>query len=172
MNEHAFLVVVRHGAARMPARGEDDFNRPLTPEGVAGMERVADWLAGRIGPCNAIVTSSAMRARQTADILAGRLLQSGAEITIEGRIYNASRQTLLALVQSFEYTGPTVLVGHNPGLEDLAGYVLDMQDRRSVQLSPGHALCMCLLAGWAGIGRGTARLDAQISPGEIAGRRA
>lgn len=168
MNDEAFLIIVRHGTARMPIAGEDDFTRNLTPEGIVGVQCVANWLAGRIGTCSAIVTSPATRARQTAQILAGRLLQGAAEATVEERIYDASRQTLIELVQSFNYPGPTVLVGHNPGLEELANYLLDAPPRSTVQLSPGQAICMRIVTGWAATGRGTASLEAQISPGEIA----
>lgn len=166
MNDEAFLIIVRHGTARMPAAGEDDFTRNLTPEGIVGVQCVANWLAERIGTCSAIVTSPATRARQTAQILAGRLLQ-GTEATVEERIYNASHRTLTELVQSFNYPGPTVLVGHNPGLEELANYLLDAPPRPTVQLSPGQALCMRIVTGWAATGRGTASLEGQISPGEI-----
>lgn len=167
MTQETLLVVVRHGAARMPETGEDDFTRTLTSEGEVGVERVAEWLAERVGPCRAVITSSAVRARQTAMLLADRLLAAPAELTLVPRIYDASRQTLVELVQGFDHSGPVVLVGHNPGLEELAKYLLDPEDGRHVQLSPGQALCLRLLAGWAGTGRGTARLEAQISPAAL-----
>lgn len=169
MNQEAVLIVVRHGVARMPDIGENDFSRTLTFEGVAGVEQVAEWLANKVGLCSAVVTSPAARARQTSDILARRLLRSGVAVTVKDGIYDAPRQTLVELMQGFNYSGPAVLVGHNPGLEDLANYLLDGRDASTVQLSPGQALCMRLMVAWPGAGRGTARLVAQISPGDLAG---
>lgn len=170
MTQETLLVVVRHGTARRPETGENDFNRPLTPEGETDVKRVAEWLAETVGPCNVVVTSPAVRARQTATLLANRLLKAPAEPVLTAPIYEASRQTLIEVVTGFDHPGPVVLVGHNPGLEDLANYLLDAEDRRAVQLSPGQAVCLRLLSGWAGTGRGTARLDAEISPGAIPAR--
>lgn len=167
MNQEALLIIVRHGAAGMPNAGENDFSRSLTFEGAAGVERVAEWLASKVGLCSAIVTSPAVRARQTANILAKRLLHSDAAAILEESIYDASRQTLLGLIQGFDHPGPAVLVGHNPGLEELANYLVEAQDSGTVQLSPGHALCLRLVVQWREAGRDSARLEAQISPAEL-----
>ncbi len=119
-----WLTLVRHAKAEDATLWADDFARPLTERGqkdarhaarvVATLEPRVDWW----------VTSPALRALQTADVLFHEGQPGGVEsvtaLQQDETIYEAAPEALLALVRQ---TPPAMehllLVGHNPGLEAL-----------------------------------------------------
>jgi phosphohistidine phosphatase len=107
------LLVLRHGQASNNAA--TDVDRPLTEAGraaVAALARVVKQLDPDLVLC-----SSAVRTRQTLDQLA---LDPGVDVRIETGIYNADVDQLVEFVRLVDDDiATTLLVGHNPGVQDL-----------------------------------------------------
>jgi phosphohistidine phosphatase len=122
------LVVMRHAKSAYPA-GVGDHDRPLAPRGVNDARAAGHWLLQNIGVPDHVVVSSARRARGTWTLAAAELGYIGAAgyevdadgpLTVDPRVYDASAQTLLTVARELPDRAQTaVLVGHNPGLEDL-----------------------------------------------------
>ena len=109
--------LIRHAKAEKPEPGQTDFERRLTERGERQCKAMQAWLKPRLQHLTAtVVYSPAARASRTAklalaDWFAGPLLE-------EPRIWNATAPELAALVEA--YAGDhLVVVGHNPGLEQL-----------------------------------------------------
>ena len=76
-----------------------------------------------------LLTSTALRARETADYLAAALDIERSRIRVERRIYLASPGELLKVIAALDDSLASVLlVGHNPGLTDLANMLLPSLD--------------------------------------------
>lgn len=163
------LVLVRHAKAGYP-EGAADHDRPLTSRG----ERDAQALGGRLregaGP-DLVLCSTATRARETWDRIE-RAWGRPATVRYEPSAYLASARVLLGLVRGAdsEVTG-LVVVGHNPGLHELA------RDLASSGDAPGRALLgerfststaavLAVDGPWDGVGSGTAELLRLLTPGE------
>jgi phosphohistidine phosphatase len=168
MSEAVELVVVRHGVARPAGGGESDFDRPLTHEGKIGVERVGRWLRERPIAVDVILTSAALRARDTAAIIAANL-KDAAPVQALPALYSAEAADILAQLSCLTDVRCVVLVGHNPTLEALVSYLVGEPAGASpkVRLVPGGCVCLRWLAGWAGTAYGVATLGAAISPGEL-----
>lgn len=114
------LFLVRHAKAEPSSVGRDDYARQLTDRGRADARRVAKALAARHILPELLVHSGAARAKQTAEIFAATW-QDKVELEEDARLYDASVATLLdrsrELGQAHKRVG---LVGHNPGLGELA----------------------------------------------------
>src|SRR5947209_706694 len=113
------LLVLRHGKAQEDApRG--DKARTLVERGekeAALMGRLIGRLGLRI---DGIVSSDATRARQTAEIAAKAARFEG-RIELEPDIYYAGLDSLLKVVSKLPNEWDcVVLVGHNPGFEELS----------------------------------------------------
>jgi phosphohistidine phosphatase len=111
------LVLVRHAKA---GEGAVDRDRPLADRGVAEAPAVGRWLAQRRIAPDRVVVSPARRARQTWELAAAEL---GAvpEPVLDDRIYRNTVEDLLQLVRETPAEVTTLaIVGHNPGLQDLA----------------------------------------------------
>ncbi len=113
------LFLVRHAKAELAA-GRVDYQRKLTGRGRDDAKRVANALAARRMLPDVLIHSGAARAKETAEILAAAW-RGKVELHHEAWLYDASLTTLLdhtrALSQEHERVA---LIGHNPGLGELA----------------------------------------------------
>ena len=111
------LVLIRHAKA---GQGAVDRERPLAERGIAEAPAVGRWLAGqRIAP-DRVVVSPARRARQTWELAAAQLGPTPAPVT-DDRVYRNTVQDLLDVVHETPPEVATlVVVGHNPGIQELA----------------------------------------------------
>jgi phosphohistidine phosphatase len=119
------LTLVRHAKSSWNDPGLDDFMRPLNDRGRRDAPEMGRRLRqGGVQPA-LIVSSPAKRAIKTARIIAGELDIHEADIVENPGIYEATAAELLELVQGLpDITRDVMLVGHNPGLADLALFFL------------------------------------------------
>jgi phosphohistidine phosphatase len=117
VTEHT-LILLRHGKSDWSG-GEPDLHRPLADRGRRQAAEAGRWLEAIAGRLVLALVSPAERARRTWEIASAEL-ESPPRTTFEERVYAASEGTLLDLVRNLaDDLGTVVLVGHNPGLEDL-----------------------------------------------------
>ncbi len=119
------LLLLRHGKSDWRVE-VDDFERPLKTRGKRGAQRVGAWLLQRNLVPDFIVSSPAERAGSTAALLAKAMGLTRQQIHFDTRIYEASPQQLLAVLADCPtHSRRVLLVGHNPGLEELLRYLHD-----------------------------------------------
>ena len=114
------LLVLRHAKSSWADTSLDDWQRPLNDRGRRDAPRVGAWLRDRSLVPDLIVTSDAVRARETAAAVATAAGYTR-EIVVEPPLYHATPADAVAVLKSLgNQTARTVLVvGHNPGLEGL-----------------------------------------------------
>jgi phosphohistidine phosphatase len=111
------LVLIRHAKA---GEGAVDRDRPLADRGVAEAPAVGRWLARRRIVPDRVVVSPARRARQTWELAAAELGPT-VEPVLDDRVYRNTVEDLLAIVRDTPGEVTTLaIVGHNPGIQDLA----------------------------------------------------
>lgn len=108
-------VLLRHAHAEAKTVSGEDQDRPLSSRGQSEAIAAAAWLKTNIGerPVR-IISSPATRAYQTASVVAQAL---GVNVESESQIYDATPGAVLATLNDLAGDEVTVLVGHNPGLE-------------------------------------------------------
>jgi phosphohistidine phosphatase len=113
------LLLLRHARPTRISPTGRDFDRPLTVEGRAESRLVGQLLRRRQLTPDAIICSTAARARETA----GGVIEAAGFATpllFHERIYEASVEQLIELVSEAAAGAEMLLVvGHNPGLEEL-----------------------------------------------------
>lgn len=113
------LYLLRHAKSSWDDPALRDRDRPLAPRGRKAAKRVGRWAGKHDVRPQLVVCSSAVRARQTLE----RVLPGLGEpaVWIEVTLYAAAADTLLGRVQALPAeVDEAMLVGHNPGLMDLA----------------------------------------------------
>ena len=111
------LVLVRHAKA---ASGNVDRERPLADRGMADAPEIGRWLAERQVVPDRVVVSPARRARQTWELAAAGL-GPAVEPVLDGRVYDNTVEDLLEVIRETPAAVSTLaIVGHNPGIQDLA----------------------------------------------------
>lgn len=157
------LLIARHArAAGQP--GVNDAARPLDARGERDAPRMAARLhAAGLRP-QRLLASPALRTLATARALAGGLGLAPASIELDPRIYDATTGDLVAVLQAQSpVCDSLLLVGHNPGVSQLAHWLLG--DRALPALVPGEVLQLSLdCADWAALAPGSGRLQARLVP--------
>ncbi|MDQ2882434.1 MAG: histidine phosphatase family protein [Actinomycetota bacterium] len=112
------LILLRHAKSAWPA-DTADVARPLAARGLRDAPAVGRWLHAQAFKIDQVVCSPAVRAAQTWDLVAVHL-DAIPRVRHDERLYDASAQDLLTVIQELPRSASTaVLVGHNPGLEDI-----------------------------------------------------
>jgi len=108
-------ILLRHGNAEAESASGKDQDRALSAHGQDEARSAAQWLQSRLkGHSVRLMSSSASRALATAGPVAEAL---GVQVELEPDIYDATPGRLMAILNERGNEGVTVLVGHNPGLE-------------------------------------------------------
>lgn len=117
--QHAILV--RHANAEWPNYVGADFDRPLTPQGLADARSTAAAIRESGHRPGLLVTSTARRTLQTSEILATTLGLRAEAILQVSDLYNAAADILDAeLRKAFLSADTVMMVAHNPGISELA----------------------------------------------------
>ena len=133
------LYLVRHGEAE--ERGElwpDDSKRPLTEEGMVRMRKAARGLT-RLGVAlDVVLTSPLVRARQTAEIVAGGLDPRPPLVNVESLAPDGDYAALIVDLEKHARKTRIGLVGHEPAIGELAARLIG--SRHSIEFKKG-AVC-------------------------------
>lgn len=149
------LILLRHAHAEPPATGQDDADRPLSVEGLAEAESVGRWLLEQALVPDCVLCSPARRTRETLEAVLG--VAGYVDQRIEPEIYEATPGTLIALADRHCDIGRLMLVGHNPGLEQLVALLSSGQSGDYRGMPPGGVAVLTLPEG-AALEPGAARL--------------
>lgn len=129
------LILLRHAHAQPAAAGQADLDRPLSPEGLAEAEAAGRWLRERTLIPDCVLCSPARRARETLEAVLGTI--GYVDQRLEPAIYEATPGTLAALADAHADFGRLMIVGHNPGLEQLVALMHSGQSGDYRGMPPG-----------------------------------
>ena len=113
------LHLLRHAKSDRDEAVEDH-ERPLSRRGREAARRVAENLPAALGALDLVLCSTALRTRDTAElVLAG--FAAPPRILYEDGLYLAGRAVLMRRLRGLdESAGAVMVIGHNPGLHELA----------------------------------------------------
>jgi phosphohistidine phosphatase len=121
---HRELLILRHGKSDWGDDAVDDFDRPLSRRGRKAVKRMALRLREQNLLPRHILSSPAERARQTTVRLCRHADIPESRIVWDQAIYAADLGALLdTLARAPGGHGRVMIVGHNPGLEELVAYL-------------------------------------------------
>ena len=151
------LILLRHAHAEAAVHGQDDMDRPLSRQGQAEAEAAGRWLKEHGYAPDRVVFSPARRTRETVEQVLGVL--GYLEQKAEPRIFDATPGTLMQVADEQKELGRVLLVGHNPGLEQLAALLSSGQsgDFRGM---PAGGIAVLKLPASADLEPGVAELAA------------
>ncbi len=166
------LLLLRHGKSDWSDESLVDFERALAPRGRRAANLIGRWLCAASIVPELVISSPALRARQTTERVCRRAALGLDRVRWEQSIYEAGVETLLALLKAVPSpTSGVLLVGHNPGLEELLRLLVgDAAARGSGgKLLPTAALAWIEIGGdWRDIRARCGRLRDLVRPRELA----
>ena len=158
------LTLMRHANALWKDPQIADFERPLSRRGHSEAEAMSRRL-GELGFVpTVLLSSSARRAQQTADVVARELAVPTRRRRSEESLYLAPAAEILRVIQN---TGPRIphlmIVGHNPGITEVANL---FAPEPSIQDLMTGAICSLTFDArtWSNVAAGTLREALSESP--------
>jgi phosphohistidine phosphatase len=113
------LSLLRHAKSDWHDARARDFDRPLNARGRKGAAVIGRHIHQAGFPCARIIASPAARCTETIE-LASQAVGQSYPVIWDRRIYLASSAILIDLLQEQQdAAGSLLMIGHNPGLEDL-----------------------------------------------------
>ena len=136
------LYIVRHAIAvqRGAPSYEDDSQRPLTEKGRSKMKKIAKGLASFGVELDRILSSPYVRARDTAKILANEYGMQKEVVFSDSLIPPGDFESLLREIREKHNVSNLALVGHEPMLSSLAGWLIGSREAQITLKKGGVAL--------------------------------
>ena len=121
------VVIVRHGKSSWDDPFLSDHQRPLAKRGLRDGPKMGVRLAEYGPPIDRVISSSAVRALSTAELVTREMGLPWDEIWIEDGLYHATETEMLDLIREQEdYLDGVMLFGHNPGMTYLVNDLSDL----------------------------------------------
>ena len=171
-DERRHLHLLRHAKSSWDHPALADHDRPLAARGRRAADALADHLLGVAGPPELVLCSSAARTTETLERIRPGL-PDRVEVVVDSRIYHAGTTGMLHLLREIVGERQSVmLIGHNPGMHDLActltgGGPSDLVDRLFTKYPTGALATFSFAAPWADLGPATATLDDFVVPRDL-----
>jgi phosphohistidine phosphatase len=166
------LTLLRHAKSGWDDPVSRDFDRPLNPRGRKAARAVGQEMKAQGLAFDLVLASPARRVIETLEEVAAGYGTIGPEF--DQRLYLASTGTLMEIVRATANSVERLLlVGHNPGLEELALSLSGREDadlRREVELKyPTGTVAEIALPveRWAEVGEGSGKLVRFIRPRDL-----
>jgi phosphohistidine phosphatase len=164
-----FLYLLRHAKSSWDDPGLEDHDRPLAPRGMKAARVVAAEIARQRISVDAVLCSSATRARQTLEVVVPAL-SGPLDIQVRPELYAAGAGDLLRRLRNLhEETCTVLVVGHNPALEELTdllagdGEPLALEALRR-KFPTGALATLTTGRSWGELGPGAAYLESLFLP--------
>lgn len=161
------LLLLRHAKSDWKKPDTADFDRPISDKGKKAACKIAHWFGEQNAWPDLVWVSPAKRAQQTLKRLS---LPKDIPVETQETLYMASRDQLLTLLAKIpEHFERVLLIGHNPGFEDVIHFLIDDQKNDGAKLLPTASLAQLVLGqNWQHLSVGDGRLSHITRPKDIA----
>ena len=167
------LLLLRHAKSSWDHPALADRDRPLAPRGEKAARRIAKYLQAEGIRPQLVLCSPARRTRDTLELVRPAIGRD-VEVEIEDELYGADALELLDRIRRFdERIESVMLIGHNPGMQDLAIELAGGGERDALEQLhtkfPTAALATFDLGGtrWAELGARQASLTSLVLPRQL-----
>jgi phosphohistidine phosphatase len=118
---------MRHAKSDWSGPQISDFDRPINKRGTRNAIRIGGWMNENNHTPQKIISSPALRAKETIELVAEQISKFNLEdLTYEDELYLAGFTQLIEFINTYkDKVQSLMLVGHNPGIENLVNYLCD-----------------------------------------------
>lgn len=168
------LLLLRHAKTERAATGERDRDRKLMPRGRTDAPIIGAYLVRHHFVPDLALVSPATRAVETWALVAASILHGSPRVVNDERIYNAVPETLIDLIRETTKAPSVIVVGHNPGLHELAVQLIasgevEARERINEKLPTcGLVIIDFPFNDWSRLHVNSGRLERFVSPRTIA----
>jgi phosphohistidine phosphatase len=169
------LHLLRHAKSSWKEDVEDR-ERPLSRRGREAARRVGKHLPAMVGALDLVLCSSALRTRETLDLVLAEFSPRPRSV-IDDELYAASQERLIERLRRLaEEDVNVLLIGHNPGLHELAISLAETSSPNFRSLASGKfptaaRASFQVSASWSALGSSRHTLVDYVTPGTLPDRK-
>lgn len=163
-----YLYLLRHAESKEKLPSQPDRERELTQRGVREALLIGSYLYKEKTTFDSVLSSVAVRAKATANLLAEAMKFAPEKITEEEALYDASTRTFFQFISSMDDRFESVLcIGHNPSIS----YLAESFTKSEIGDMPPAGLTKIKFAvsSWKDVGQGNGELQNYIFPEMLGG---
>lgn len=166
-----YLILLRHAKAELLQGHQADRDRRLTTAGQEEAQRIGSWLSTSLYQPQLVLCSAAIRTRETWAIIA-EAYETPPPVHFVDSLYEAPIRELKRQVRETpEKYNTLLIIGHNPGLEELASSLVGPQGFQAMMRAGGFptaaAAVLRLEDGWVDFPGTTVHLQAFMTPAQL-----
>ncbi|SOD82923.1 SixA phosphatase family protein [Spirosoma fluviale] len=160
------LYIVRHAKAEDRAMFMSDHDRQLTSDGIMAAARIGRYLHGKSIAPDALISSTAPRAKDTAKVIAEQIGYDPATIQLNDLLFDGGPKAYLAAINALPNDLKSVMiVGHNPDVSYLAEF---LTHQNIGSMSKGAVVAITFDGtNWAEVSGRTGSVVFQIAPKQL-----
>jgi len=142
------LYILRHAKSEAWSPLGNDFSRSLSHNGAQHAEALSSWALETLSAPDTVLCSPAKRTRETLAPVMSKWPQLLSSTEFIDSMYGASLNMLLTLAEeAFSYSEKLMLVGHNPGFENLLINVLQAEQAAGIHKMATGTLAVVEFSG-------------------------
>ena len=122
---NSYLYIMRHAKSDWSGPQTSDFERPINGRGRRNSVRVGQWMSDNNYIPQKIISSPATRAKETIELVIEQITKFNREdLIFQDDLYLAGFTQLIEIINTHQNdTQSLMLIGHNPGIENLVNYL-------------------------------------------------
>ena len=163
------LSLLRHAKSSWSDETLADRERPLAPRGRRDARRIAGHLCRLGREPELVLCSSAVRTRETLELVRPALGVS--RVVLDDELYAASAEEILARIRLVpDDVGSVLVIGHNPGLHQLALSLASSGDeltRLETKFPTAALATLAVATSWSRLAPADATLIEYVVPKQL-----
>ena len=121
----SYLYIMRHAKSDWSGSQTSDFERPINKRGKKSAKLIGQWMNENSFIPEKIISSPATRAKETIELVIAQIAKFNHEdLIFQNELYLAGFTQLIEIINTHKLNAQSLmLVGHNPGMENLVNYL-------------------------------------------------
>ena len=164
-----YLYIMRHAKSDWSGPQISDFERPINKRGTRNAIRIGGWMNENNHIPQKIISSPALRAKETIELVTEQISKFNLEdLTYEDELYLAGFTQLIEFINTYkDKVQSLMLVGHNPGIENLVNYLCDRSGDKETIVTTANLFIFKFSSDSFNIAVDTIELVEAIKPREL-----
>jgi phosphohistidine phosphatase len=164
-----YLYIMRHAKSDWSGPQISDFERPINRRGTRNAIRIGQWMNENNYIPQKIISSPALRTKETIELVTEQISKFNLEdLTYEDELYLAGFTQLIEFINTYkDKVQSLMLVGHNPGIENLVNYLCDRSGNKEIIVTTANLFIFKFSSDSFNTAVDTIKLVEAIKPREL-----
>jgi len=160
---------MRHAKSDWSGPQISDFERPINRRGTRNAIRIGQWMNENNYIPQKIISSPALRTKETIELVTEQISKFNLEdLTYEDELYLAGFTQLIEFINTYkDKVQSLMLVGHNPGIENLVNYLCDRSGNKEIIVATANLFIFKFSSDSFNTAVDTIKLVEAIKPREL-----